>query len=365
MTKVVQAQYWKRTGGLLTPKEERKIPFSVVDELLYSKIVGRHVCLYNKYALAVIHNPGSEFYVPKREDFDDLVNTVEGNMDKLRSSNPADIIKPGTDEFHLTLKESDRKSFDINFLSRGVFLHLADTTMFVILNGSSTCAFSNKGDTDLIGVRLCRLLNNDEYFLPDGSFVDDYQGNDRKNYKCVKIGNRIWMAENLNETRTYDGQIIPLANETFTTALGPLRDPASISGAYSTIINEGAVSQIGQTGSYQDLADKPQLSKLIARVNVQDIDRVKTEITLKRGMWNTYYKTTHDDTLGESLRIIIPDGIPVGERVMICRKGSGLVSIDVAGVTLNGLGGITLPYLLSQFNNYTILCDAPNEFVIY
>jgi hypothetical protein len=37
----------------------------------------------------------------------------------------------------------------------------------------------------------------------------EYSGNDGKKYRTIKIGNQIWLADNLCETRFRDGSIIP------------------------------------------------------------------------------------------------------------------------------------------------------------
>ena len=55
-------------------------------------------------------------------------------------------------------------------------------------------------------VRLCRNLKTGESSLPNGTVLSEvYVGNDLKEYRLVKMGNRVWLAEDLKETKYVDG----------------------------------------------------------------------------------------------------------------------------------------------------------------
>lgn len=73
-------------------------------------------------------------------------------------------------------------------------------------NGSS----SDLKMMDYCHVRLCRDLLESESALADGTYVNDYVGNDGKTYKAVKISNMVWMAEYLCETKYADNSFILL-----------------------------------------------------------------------------------------------------------------------------------------------------------
>ncbi|GEM_PF-3412036 len=61
-------------------------------------------------------------------------------------------------------------------------------------------------------IRLMRDASAAEQLLNDGSYCTPYVGNDGKAYRTVKIGSQVWMADNLAETKFYEG--IPIVEVT-------------------------------------------------------------------------------------------------------------------------------------------------------
>lgn len=57
-----------------------------------------------------------------------------------------------------------------------------------------------------------------ELLLNDGEYADPYVGNDGQTYLTVKIGNQVWLAENLMETEYRDGTDIPIVEDQTTWA---------------------------------------------------------------------------------------------------------------------------------------------------
>ena len=58
-------------------------------------------------------------------------------------------------------------------------------------------------------IRLVRPATESEQLLDDGTYVDNYVGNDLTEYPAVKIGTQVWLAKNLYETKFRNGDITP------------------------------------------------------------------------------------------------------------------------------------------------------------
>ena len=60
--------------------------------------------------------------------------------------------------------------------------------------------------------RLTRLATAEELAIPEGEIIPNYyKGNNNFLYDCVRINDRIWLAQNLAETKWSDGTDIPFA----------------------------------------------------------------------------------------------------------------------------------------------------------
>ena len=61
-------------------------------------------------------------------------------------------------------------------------------------------------------IRLTRLATPSELLIPEGTIIPIYyKGNNNFLYDCVRINDRIWLAQNLAETKWSDGTPIPFA----------------------------------------------------------------------------------------------------------------------------------------------------------
>jgi hypothetical protein len=68
--------------------------------------------------------------------------------------------------------------------------------IYINNNGTTTTGYP---------VRLFRMASPDELLLSDGTYCTDYVGNNGNRYKSVKIGLRVWLNENLFETKYRNG----------------------------------------------------------------------------------------------------------------------------------------------------------------
>lgn len=80
----------------------------------------------------------------------------------------------------------------------------------------SYAAFGSYGAKAGLAIRLVRPATTSELSLADGTEVDVYIGNDLREYKAVKIDNKVWLAENLAETKYRGGSNIVEVTDTDT-----------------------------------------------------------------------------------------------------------------------------------------------------
>lgn len=83
--------------------------------------------------------------------------------------------------------------------------YFTTNNLIYLVSGSTTASTAQKGSL----VRLNRNLRTGESSLPDGTILaETYTGNDLREYKTVKIGSKVWLAEDLQETKYVDGTTI-------------------------------------------------------------------------------------------------------------------------------------------------------------
>ena len=195
-----------------------------------------------------INGVGS-WYIPSLYDFQNIPGNIgNGNNTLGEKLKAPGTIEAGTGYWHkpnswyspdtsLTnlynfdgIPSGLRSNIDGGFSNLGYFalywsrtpnttLHPAPYGDYWQYNMSFTEAgFSTSGLNYKMGlsIRLMRAATTNELLLPDGSnSVDNpasllpYIGNDGKVYKTTKIGNRIWLAQDLLETKFNNGDDIP------------------------------------------------------------------------------------------------------------------------------------------------------------
>ena len=125
-----------------------------------------------------------------------------------------DIMGEMSDPFNLSIHASGSSSGNTNAwinLSQWAGIWTSDFGTRAMISRTSNnldVAFTDMYYR-LYNIRLVRDLLPGEELLPNGTFVDNYIGNDGFSYKAVKVGNLVWTAESLIETIDRHGNPIP------------------------------------------------------------------------------------------------------------------------------------------------------------
>lgn len=182
--------------------------------------------LYNFYD--ILNIPAVGWRLPTEAEFNALKTLVSNDAGALRSVRKSPLPHPrwntsnNSDTYKLGILPGGVREFDgifnPNYIVGKVSIYVAypkrfwyyNPTKFFIQDFSSeilvSYAFGEKAGTS---IRFVRPLISGEELLSDGTYVDDYVGNDGKTYKAIKLGSLVWLAENLAETLYNDLSPIP------------------------------------------------------------------------------------------------------------------------------------------------------------
>lgn len=172
--------------------------------------------LYNYKAFEELPPPG--WKCPTQGDWEELRDYVDTNPQgdnnaglHLKARWAWDISGvghlAGEDTYGFTMLRSGERSWAGAVNRVGATVHAVPP----IPEGHTFIVFSN--DSDVLTISLheteayknkysaLRFLKNDSE-LPSGNIVYDYEGN---GYRCVKIGNQVWTAENWRSFKTNTG----------------------------------------------------------------------------------------------------------------------------------------------------------------
>lgn len=199
--------------------------------------------LYNWHAVVDIRNIANiGFNVPSFNDITTLSNYLGGNSvsgGRLKETGTTYWNSPNTGATNDVgfnargsgYRDSDPDyGFDLMKETLGLWTVTTFNEWFIAENGfspedeSMAMAFTLGYYTDHItgngsyrnygySVRLFRSASDSEQLLPDGLISDFYTGNDGKVYPLTKIGNQIWIACNLSETKYRDGSLISVVTD--------------------------------------------------------------------------------------------------------------------------------------------------------
>ena len=226
-----------------------------------------------------------------------------------------------------------------------------------------------------LSVRLVREATAGELLLNDGdtsdtSSLDPYTGNDGTVYVTVKIGTRIWLAQNLRETLYNNTDAI------FNASLLPGGDPLGTTWNAKGIAGEGAWTLYGLCGPYGSptgcpvpyLPDTVELiyadvleNSLGLLVNwSSELDGTNVYYKAIFAGARTWFKTHIKLTPGYDVSDY-DNSIPtlVQKNLIVKRAVAGETNIDFFPVTIDSSGTLTIEPL----NNYSDLLGSPDSSV--
>jgi hypothetical protein len=123
----------------------------------------------------------------------------------------------GRDTLMLNLSGAGRRLAAGTFGGIGVIGYYRRFSIIVSLantvsNSTNTVTSSGVNQNDGNSIRISRSATSSELLIPEGTVLKDYyKGNNDFLYDCVRINDRIWLAQNLAETKWSDGTDIPFA----------------------------------------------------------------------------------------------------------------------------------------------------------
>jgi len=210
----------------------------VGDRLVWQKPSGifypEYGLLYNWYAATDVRNIAAEgWHVPTLAEAMILGSYTGAIYDDEEGYYPTGSEKYKEvgcgEDYHWYCSPPIAHTNELGFNARGSgfrtnigFEQIKQTAHFICEDGVDTynILFYVEATTDYFyvaitfkcngnSIRLVRPATSEELALLDGTYVDNYIGNDGKTYLAVKIGSQVWLACNLAETLYRDGSIIP------------------------------------------------------------------------------------------------------------------------------------------------------------
>lgn len=202
--------------------------------------------LYNWYAAVDSRKISSSdnYSIPTNSDFDILIeycggeSLAGGKLKEKGNSRWLDQMPEPTDDFAFKgvgggFRETSMGIAEfVNLRTSGYiwsstpqpeeFPNTGYTLWMYYSSSEASYAYGIIHHTIGCSIRFVRPATTEELLLPDGTYCTPYIGNNGKQYKTVKIGIQVWLAENLNETKFRDGSwisgydegiYIPISNE--------------------------------------------------------------------------------------------------------------------------------------------------------
>ena len=184
--------------------------------------------LYNWYAATDARNitSSNDWIVPTSTNWNTLITYLGGSGvagGKLKETGLTHWVTPNTgatNEVNYNGRGAGVRSYLGAFSEIGLYLWLTNynfqlLTAFPVVLRNNNDDFNN-GINDNenkkrngVSIRIFRTATTEEQALADGTACTPYTGNDGKNYRTVKIGTQVWIADNLCETKFRNGDWIP------------------------------------------------------------------------------------------------------------------------------------------------------------
>lgn len=180
--------------------------------------------LYNWYAATDARNIAAEgWHVPTKDEYDALIAVLGGSSvagGKLKETGYTYWDSPNsgaTNEVGFSARGCGQRDYNTGiFQYKNSDFDAWTTTdwygsggVWMYITHSNTTSYT--GDVPYTNGASIRLIK-------DNSTLATYTGNDLKTYKTVKIGNQVWLAENLAETKYRNGDVIPTVTDNSTWA---------------------------------------------------------------------------------------------------------------------------------------------------
>ena len=301
--------------------------------------------LYNWYALQHLSS-GNGWRIPTNEDFQTLSTYLGTNGGtKLQSElsvneYPFTWNTPGTNDYSFSLFPlgfASANSFDTSKAAHFWTSYNSSTAYggHYVIFSTGEISYISVSKNSGIGVRLCKDYSGD---YEEGILIHDaYRGNDGRLYPAVRIGNKLWLAENLSETKYNDNTEITFSSDfTEWAAVGTNRG----------VIKHSFQEQAGFIPS-QDFKEKPGLRFIQEKINIKAGDE-DYELSVVEGGLAVKNKTRGDGS-NRLLQYVflsgpLTDGAPSAAEITSVITAAGYNISDIQSYFILDSNGSGLLY---------------------
>jgi hypothetical protein len=193
----------------------------------------RNGFLYNGYLILendIVATPMVDWRIPTRNDYIDMYTHIATYDDyyftSVTDNNISKALRQKSTEYWLVADGDNAVKFNLRGAGMrnvaGIFSAIRQWVFQSTITGedggyrllkteyNSYTLYDNviAGLTFGASIRLVRNATVGEQLLADGTTMTPYEGTDEKVYRTVKIGDKVWLGENLAETKRSNGDWI-------------------------------------------------------------------------------------------------------------------------------------------------------------